>query len=51
MKDVSALFDEHVDAHGPLELDSVVVDETLRLEAAVLPFGDGLLDLCFRHFE
>src|SRR5262249_56300458 len=43
--------DDHVDAHWPLELDAVIVDEALRLEAAIRPFGDCPLDLCLRHFE
>jgi hypothetical protein len=41
MEPIVLLVDDDVDAHGHLQVDAVVVDEPLRLEAAVLPFGDG----------
>src|SRR5262249_60824383 len=51
MQTVSFLLYDGVNAHRPFQVDAVIVDETLLLETAVLPFGDRGLDLCCRHFQ
>ena len=51
MDAVALLFDHDVDADRLFQVDAVVVDEALGLEAAVLPFGEGLAQLLLRHFE
>src|SRR6266540_3753761 len=51
MQPVSFLFYDDVDAHRAFQVDAVIIDETLRLETAVLPLGDCSLDLCFRDFQ
>src|SRR5437660_11768437 len=50
--DAVALFlDDYVDAHGLFQLDTVVVDEALRLETPIRPLGKGLAQLRFRQIE
>ena len=51
MDAVALLLDDDMDAHRLFQIDAVVVDEALGLEAAVLPFGEGLAQLRFRQFE
>ena len=51
MDAVALLLDHDVDAHRLFEIDAVVVDEALGLEAAVLPFGEGLAQPRLRQLE
>ena len=51
MQLVALLLDHDVDAHRLFQIDAVVVDEALGLEAAVRPFRDGRAQLRFRHLE
>jgi hypothetical protein len=48
MDAISRLLDHDMDAHRLFEIDAVVVDEALGLEAAVLPFGEGLAQALLR---
>src|SRR5215467_590060 len=51
MDTVAFLLDDDVDANRFLEIDAVVIDEALGLEAPILPFREGLAQPCFRYFE
>src|SRR5262245_52041191 len=49
MQALAGLLDHDVDAHRLLQVDAVVVDEALRLEAAVGPFGHRGVDRRLRY--
>src|ERR1700704_5009722 len=51
MDAVAFLVDDDMDADGFLQVDPVIVDETLGLEATVLPFGERPAQLRLRNFE
>ena len=51
MDRVALLFHHDMDAHRLVQIDAVVVDEALGLEAAVDPFGDGASHLHFGKLE
>src|SRR5262245_16170499 len=51
MQSVSFLFYDDVDAYWAIQIDAVIIDETLGLETTVLPLDDCRLDLCFRDFQ
>src|SRR5215831_17171277 len=48
---ITVLLDNDMDAHWPLQLDPVVVDEALRLKPSIVPAGDRELHTSARHFE
>src|SRR5215467_4828468 len=51
MDTVAFLLDDDVDANRFLEIDAIVINEALRLEAPILPFREGPAQPCFRYFE
>src|SRR5690349_14739312 len=51
MDEVGFLLHDDMDTHRLLQLDAIVVDETLGLEAAVFPFCEGLPQLRLRYLE
>ena len=51
MDRLALLLHHDMDAHRLVEIDAVVIDETLGFEAPVDPFGDGAFHLQFGEFE
>ncbi len=51
MERIAALVDRHMDTHGPLEIDPVIVDEAFGLKPSVFPAGHRELDAGARCFE
>ena len=51
MQPVGLFVDDDMDAHRLFQFHAVVVDEPLRLEAAVRPFRNCRFELCFRHLQ
>ena len=51
MQLVAVLLHDDMDAHRLVQVDAVIVDETLGLEAAVGPFGDRGAHVRFAEIE
>ena len=51
MQPVRLFVDDDMDAHRLFQFHAVIVDEPLRLEAAVRPFRNCRFELCFRHLQ